>query len=109
MSNIVMRCALCGEPMPPGEQMFYFHGYSGPCPKPPLPLVAEESDRLGVFTLGHMTAARLAGFEAGLEAAAKRVATWGDDDKCIQPMFPPLCAAIRALDPERVANEGGAL
>lgn len=29
-------CALCGEPMPEGEQMFKYHGYSGPCPKPPL-------------------------------------------------------------------------
>lgn len=29
-------CVLCGEPMPAGEQMFKFHGYSGPCPKPPL-------------------------------------------------------------------------
>lgn len=27
-------CELCGEPMPPGEEMFRFHGYSGPCPKP---------------------------------------------------------------------------
>lgn len=26
-------CALCGEPMPPGEEMFKFHGYSGPCPQ----------------------------------------------------------------------------
>lgn len=30
------KCELCGEPMPLGEQMFRFHGYSGPCPKPPL-------------------------------------------------------------------------
>lgn len=30
-------CQVCGEPMPPGEEMFNFHGYSGPCPKPPLP------------------------------------------------------------------------
>jgi hypothetical protein len=30
------RCTLCGEPMPPGEEMFKYHGYSGPCPKPPL-------------------------------------------------------------------------
>ena len=22
--------------MPPGEKMFNYHGYSGPCPKPPL-------------------------------------------------------------------------
>jgi len=25
-------CSLCGKPMPPGEEMFKFHGYSGPCP-----------------------------------------------------------------------------
>lgn len=31
------KCQLCGEPMPSGEEMFKFHGYSGPCPKPPLP------------------------------------------------------------------------
>lgn len=30
-------CQLCGEPMPAGEEMFKYHGYSGPCPKPPLP------------------------------------------------------------------------
>jgi hypothetical protein len=30
-------CELCGEPMPDGEEMFKFHGYSGECPKPPLP------------------------------------------------------------------------
>lgn len=29
MSN----CELCGEPMPEGEEMFKYHGYSGPCPK----------------------------------------------------------------------------
>ena len=30
------NCSLCGEPMPESETMFKFHGYSGPCPKPPL-------------------------------------------------------------------------
>jgi hypothetical protein len=30
-------CRLCGEPMPEGEEMFYYHGYSGDCPAPPLP------------------------------------------------------------------------
>lgn len=29
-------CEICGDPMPPNEQMFKFHGYSGKCPKPPL-------------------------------------------------------------------------
>jgi hypothetical protein len=35
-------CVLCGEPMPEGETMFKYHGYSGPCPKPPLPKPAKE-------------------------------------------------------------------
>lgn len=33
---LVNKCAICGEPMPPNEQMFKYHGFSGPCPKPPL-------------------------------------------------------------------------
>jgi hypothetical protein len=35
MSN-EFKCELCGEPMPEGEEMFKFHGYSGPCPKQPI-------------------------------------------------------------------------
>ncbi len=38
-------CEICGEPMPPGEEMFKVHGFSGDCPNPPLPkpkLVAGE-------------------------------------------------------------------
>lgn len=27
------KCSLCGEAMPAGEEMFKFHGYSGPCPR----------------------------------------------------------------------------
>jgi hypothetical protein len=38
----VAKCELCGEPMPEGEEMFKFHGYSGPCPRPPLPKPVEE-------------------------------------------------------------------
>lgn len=30
-------CGICGEPMPSGEEMFKFHGYSCACPKPALP------------------------------------------------------------------------
>jgi hypothetical protein len=36
MEKEVAKCGLCGEPMPPGEEMFKYHGYSGNCPKPPL-------------------------------------------------------------------------
>lgn len=41
--NDVARCAICGEPMPLGEQMFKFHGYSGDCPKPPLPKPTKQT------------------------------------------------------------------
>lgn len=40
-------CALCGEPMPPGEEMFVNHGFSGPCPKPPLQQGAAAHSELG--------------------------------------------------------------
>ena len=36
MAETINKCSLCGEPMPPGEEMFLYHGYSGPCPVPPL-------------------------------------------------------------------------
>jgi hypothetical protein len=41
----VAVCTLCGEPMPPGEQMFKYHGYSGPCPAPPLPRKPTELEQ----------------------------------------------------------------
>ena len=40
------KCELCGEPMPTGEEVFKYHGYSGPCPKPPLPRPETELERL---------------------------------------------------------------
>ena len=49
---MVETCELCGEPMPPGETMFKFHGYSGPCPKPPLP-------KAGPSTVAREIAARV--------------------------------------------------
>lgn len=37
------KCELCGEPMPIGEEMFKFHGFSGPCPKPPMSRIAQKA------------------------------------------------------------------
>ena len=34
-------CELCGEPMPADEQMFKYHGYSGPCPPRKHPFAPE--------------------------------------------------------------------
>ena len=43
-SDCAPTCSLCGQPMPPGEEMFKFHGYSGPCPSPASARLREESD-----------------------------------------------------------------
>lgn len=43
------KCELCGEPMPPGEEMFKMHGYSGNCPKPPLPKPSRVDHGVAVF------------------------------------------------------------
>ena len=40
------KCGICGEPMPEGEQMFKFHGYSGPCRKPALEKTGYKYDVL---------------------------------------------------------------
>jgi hypothetical protein len=40
------KCEICGEPMLTSESMFKVHGFSGPCPRPPLPQPPTEVDRL---------------------------------------------------------------
>lgn len=40
------KCSICGEPMPEGEEMFKYHGYSGPCPAPALPPALTDAERL---------------------------------------------------------------
>jgi hypothetical protein len=58
MSEEIAKCELCGEPMPPGETMFKFHGYSGPCPKEPLSSFqkAAEIEASTPITVGAATA-----------------------------------------------------
>ncbi len=48
MSEEKAICKLCGHPMPKGEEMFHYHGYSGPCPEPPIKDQAHEVHRSSV-------------------------------------------------------------
>jgi hypothetical protein len=61
------NCKLCGEPMPPGEEMFFYHGFSCDCPSPPLKKVdldpagvpkvdLTELERVAVQIINHMKA-----------------------------------------------------
>lgn len=36
-------CELCHQPMPEGEDMFKYHGYSGPCPAQEEPTRPERA------------------------------------------------------------------
>lgn len=40
------KCELCGKPMPKGEEMFKYHGYSGNCPKPPTAPTPDPLDEI---------------------------------------------------------------
>jgi hypothetical protein len=40
-------CGLCGKPMPTGEEMFQYHGFSGPCPIPKPN--SEDEIRKGIY------------------------------------------------------------
>lgn len=60
----IAKCELCGEPMPPGETMFKFHGYSGPCPKPPLVYKPKLEDWVQLrngWIIGPLTQSKVAG------------------------------------------------
>jgi hypothetical protein len=47
-------CGLCGEPMPAGEEMFKFHGLSGPCPKNHLTPDQREELRKSLPPVGEL-------------------------------------------------------
>jgi hypothetical protein len=44
--NDEATCSLCGHPMPPGEEMFKYHGYTGPCPVTVEPRMRSLQDDL---------------------------------------------------------------
>lgn len=51
--NEKATCTLCGHPMPAGEEMFKFHGYSCECPSPPVSKTATMRDlMIDIETLG---------------------------------------------------------
>lgn len=68
MSEEKAVCGLCGEPMPAGEEMFQFHGYSGPCPKPPLPKAAKQLEDMAEPELRELTSGILDSIKARLPA-----------------------------------------
>ena len=72
------KCQICGEPMPVGEEMFNYHGYSGPCPKPPL--VTNETPAPKTYTQSELDAKVDAALALRTEACAEHV--WDGFNSC---------------------------
>jgi len=73
---MIENCQLCGEPMPEGEEMFNYHGYSGPCPKPPLQKPATRTAAIllseyRVSRIGHLECRHLTGHPDALPSQRK--------------------------------------
>lgn len=70
------RCVVCGEPMPPGEEMFNYHGYSGPCPKEPFQRPKEDGfERFRQCVSDWRTKAKASKEESGRIRSTAKVAT----------------------------------
>ena len=65
------KCAICGEPMPEGEEMFKYHGYSGNCPKPPLP--RGDTPRIDEMSNDTVPRSRLNAVEVELQTAKDKL------------------------------------
>lgn len=119
-------CELCGNPMPPGEEMFKFHGYSGPCPTPTPEAVSrkEEQEREAVNAKANAEAQEpcynpavqvrfRAGFLACREIMARFVEQGGNPEIAASiranwcPSFGPDPGAPRQLRYEEIAEEIG--
>src|SRR5689334_9647042 len=88
------KCAICGEPMPEGEEMFNYHGYSGPCPAPPLPRAStpEETRITRLYDI-------LAGIADKVEVGDDGYARFGSTNDADQ-----LHALVQELAPEALAT-----
>lgn len=79
------NCELCGEPMPNGEEVFRYHGYSGPCPKKPIPRNRQECDCDGYHTFDELYDHRITLYIALCKLYRDRWVAWIEtaaDEKC---------------------------
>lgn len=74
----VVRCEVCGEPLPEHESMFKYHGFSGPCPRPPL---SKQP------TVEEVTMIAQAKRVAELEAILERMRAWDTTDTVGNMLF----------------------
>ncbi len=81
-----MDCELCHSPLPKGEEMFTYHGYSGPCPtgihSPSFPGMSKEAPTpksVALNMLGELL--KLHDYEDRLDAVALVARAWIENDQ----------------------------
>lgn len=85
-------CALCGEPMPPGEEMFNYHGYSGPCPKPPIGSGTMVGSEASTDTAQERSAEeKIFNLEASLLTAQQEIKRLQDEHYAEQVLLATMC------------------
>ncbi len=100
------NCEICGEPIPPGEFMFKFHGYSGPCPKPPIENRTDLNDlSIQAATHIHNTQPDYEGYPPDTKEMSKIIDVYVK--KAVQAET-KRCAdivndEIKSIDPENIA------
>lgn len=92
-------CQLCGEPMPPGEEVFNYHGFSGPCPKPAT-RGATVQDRDPTFVSSHNGILRFFAYShlpPNLQAVSKPFFDLADKVAHANDTHPETAVALRKL------------
>lgn len=106
MSQSPAVCQICGKPMPPGEEMFNYHGYSGPCPvAAPTPLGRDVRQP----SVEELHAAHIASRDDTIARLLKRIvdlesnaATAGEPVAWMVEMANALAMAVRELSASRL-------
>ncbi len=96
--------------MPEGESMFNYHGYSGPCPKPPLPksVVPTADDVLYIRCMKHRGSPQYnANAAGGAECAACEIEPRGvpKPSETVDEFFTRWLAALKEI--QQIANDMG--
>ncbi len=88
--NDVAKCGICGEPMPAGEEMFKFHGYSGSCPKPSLPKPGKTQEQIQQQAAQLIADAEAAGMVVTIDLKALQPLAMGNHQMVaeVQPRHP---------------------
>lgn len=94
MSEETGICEVCGEPMDAGEEIFRYHGASGPCPKPPRP-VDRDIPLVERLRLGGPNAAEVSNVAANeIEKLRARLALFNEMREALENSSTALAAMI---------------